>query len=287
MVNKCPNCEIRVKPAKDNPSLLVCGICGYEKVVATELLKVVRERDDLLKGDMQLLPYWDLPLPTWKKVFAFIGLPVEEEYYATSVFPMVSVFFVFAILAIQLLNLIPVEQLAFEPNSFWKHGGFSLFSYSLAHQNIYHLAGNLIFAWPFLDNVEEHLGHIKTFVLLVLSAVLSAIAHYAVSDIPLIGASGVFLAFASLYCLLYPKNRFLVAPPIGGLMMFRYRMRVRAKTLLIWYVGIDILFGLIDIFRPSSTSHAAHIGGAVAGYLFWLKYRTRGLKNLATPSAHL
>jgi membrane associated rhomboid family serine protease len=135
------------------------------------------------------------------------------------------------------------------------------------------LLGNLYFFITFGDNVEDYLGH-KRFALLLVAATLTGAAlHIAInpsSDIPCVGASGGISGLIAFYAFRFPEAR------LGWL--FRMGLYFRWIRIPAWgWFGIWMLFqalGLIlQVSGLSRVSAAAHLGGVLAGVLFWALWR--------------
>jgi Rhomboid family len=90
----------------------------------------------------------------------------------------------------------------------------------------------------------------------VLSLVLSGIMSSAAT--PVVGASGAVLGVAVAFALLWPDAELLVFP---------LPMPVKARTLILVLVGLDIV--LSQVTPRDGVAHLAHVGGAGFGYLFF------------------
>jgi len=284
----CPHCDI---PLKNLPAGAACGLCSTtfsyrsieadrvaslspeariqeSKVLAKEILNIQKPED---RKNLSIVNLDSHELPKWKKIISLLGVPVEESEYNAHRLPLVSLAFVILCIFVALKGDRAMMHLAFDPTHPFKNFGLNFFTYSLAHGGIVHLLGNMFFLWPFMDNVEEHLGHLKTFIFIFVSAVVSSGIHFTAtnSHVPLVGASGVCFGMAALYCLRYPKNRFLIALPMIGIFAFNYRIRLKARTLFLYFIALEFF----DIFKLSSgvdnISHWGHIGGAFAGIVFY------------------
>ena len=276
----CPHCEVRLKQDPEDSSKLVCGICEstYTNVAgkASQVLGEMKKAREAELGDWKIVNSNER-VSKGKLFLSYIGLPVEEEGYETHVFPFITV--AFCVLCLVVWLLLPetlMDKWAFWSNDPSKNWGLNWVTYSFFHADFFHLAGNLFFLWPFMDNVEEHLGHIRTVIFIVISAACSVLFQFIfmpVEDLPMVGASGVCFGFAVLYCLKYPKRRLLVGVPVFGFLLPTTRLRLRATSLLL-FLGFIEFSGLLDQLRMVTlTSHLGHIGGAVAGILAWLVWR--------------
>jgi membrane associated rhomboid family serine protease len=280
----CPHCELPLKKQLDTP-FFKCGICGstFRKEelsfpVSVEISEEVKRAKELLRAEENNLGHFkvirvdDTFLPAWKKGLSLLGVPVEEAEYSTHITPWIGLIFAALCLLLAFASPVLILELALLPSSVFRHGGLNFFTYSLVHAGFLHLIFNFLFLWPFMDNVEEHLGHRRALALIVVSALGASILHILVdsSDRPLVGSSGVCFGFATYYCLQYPRNRFLMMIPFVGLFAYKLRLRVRALHLLIGYILLEVSGVLTQVVGQDSTSHLGHIGGAIGGFALWL-----------------
>ncbi|MEP6687450.1 MAG: rhomboid family intramembrane serine protease [Gemmatimonadales bacterium] len=137
-------------------------------------------------------------------------------------------------------------------------------TYMFVHAGLLHLLGNMIMLFVFGPPVEQRLGG-RAFLLYylycgigaaVLSVALSGILPSA--GVPFVGASGAVLGVGVAFALLWPDAELLVFP---------LPTPIRARTLIAFLVGIDVVFSLM--MPGDGTAHLAHVGGAAFGYLFF------------------
>ncbi|GAB4174312.1 MAG: hypothetical protein Fur0032_13990 [Terrimicrobiaceae bacterium] len=135
-------------------------------------------------------------------------------------------------------------------------------THAFLHGNIWHLAVNVLSLWFAGLAVESQIGKLHFLLLYALSAVGGGIGQLLIGPpgIELIGASGavcgVLLAFATVY-----HDREILV-----LVFFVLPIRLRAKYLG-WAIIVVSLVAIIFQLEPW-IGHAAHLGGAVTGYLF-------------------
>ena len=130
------------------------------------------------------------------------------------------------------------------------------------HANFVHILGNLWSFWIFGNNVEDKLGKIKFFIVLLFIAFLSIGVHTVLnfdSLIPVVGASGIVSGILGAYVYLFPNAKLLVLVPFGIL----FPTTIKARTFMyFWFISqIFIAIG------SSNISWEAHIGGFILGYL--------------------
>jgi membrane associated rhomboid family serine protease len=148
---------------------------------------------------------------------------------------------------------------------------WQLLTYQFLHANFWHLFFNMVFGlWMFGMEVEQSWGSKKFLVYYLLCGVVAGLSQLILSPIfepalgPTIGASGaiygVMIAFASLFPERYIFLYFLIP--------------IKVK----YFVIILIVFGVMSVGGQGNVANLAHLGGAVAGYLY-LMYDRRKLNQ--------
>lgn len=147
---------------------------------------------------------------------------------------------------------------------------WTLVTAAFSHQELWHLALNMIVLWSF-GSVLERLVGVRVFTVFYLSAaVVSSASHCFVSSFLLhndqlsaLGASGAVSGVLIAFALLFPRNKILLfgvipIPALIGALLF---------------VGLD-LWGLTAQTRGAALpiGHGAHLGGALCGFIFWFAY---------------
>lgn len=144
-----------------------------------------------------------------------------------------------------------------------EHGRIhTLLTSAFSHMDIKHLVFNMLFLWWFGRDLEDWYGPVRFAVLLIFSALVASLAHVGLHLAlgqpwrPALGASGVVMGFMVVYAFLFPDRQMYLwgAIPI--------RMR--------WLAPLYVLMDLFGVFhRGSRIGHAAHLGGALAGLVFY------------------
>jgi membrane associated rhomboid family serine protease len=148
---------------------------------------------------------------------------------------------------------------------------YQLFTHTLLHQDLIHLASNLLFLIVFGTRVNALIGQWKTAVLYPLLGALSgwAEAWATASHAPAsgIGASGAVAGLAGMYLVLFPVHRvFCVAWVRGGLFTVMYKIfAVRGFWVVVFFVVWDALFLIAT--DEYNVAHWAHLGGFAAGFV--------------------
>jgi membrane associated rhomboid family serine protease len=143
---------------------------------------------------------------------------------------------------------------------------WTLLTSVFSHSDLWHILINMFVLWSFGSIMERLLGSARFAAFYLASGVFASAAHCAVSALmgrgqtAALGASGAVAAVLMAYALTFPKHRILLfgvvpMPALGGVLLF---------------VGFDI-WGLIAQGQGGGLpiGHGAHLGGALAGAVFW------------------
>ncbi|MEJ8474899.1 rhomboid family intramembrane serine protease [Roseibium algae] len=150
--------------------------------------------------------------------------------------------------------------------------GATIITYAFMHGSFMHLGGNMLFLWVFGDNVEDAMGHVRFLLFYLLCAAAGGLAYMVAnygSDVPLVGASGAVAGVVSAYLMLHPKVKIWV------LALGRIPLRLSAQ----WVLGAWVLYQVFNaLFSQSgNVAWSAHIGGLLAGAVFVVVLRRRGV----------
>lgn len=132
------------------------------------------------------------------------------------------------------------------------------------HADVYHLSGNMIYLYTLGDMVEKELGHVKYFVLYMLSglagnAVSMAFSIWTRDYTPSLGASGAIFGIT------------------GALLWIVIRNRGRHAEITMPKIIFLIAYSLYNGFVSTNIDNAAHVGGLFGGFLLAiLLYRKKG-----------
>lgn len=150
----------------------------------------------------------------------------------------------------------------------------SLVTSMFLHGGPLHLAGNMLFAWVFGNNIEDTLGRMRFVLFYFATGIIAGYSHVLVSPdsaIPTVGASGAVSGLLGAYIVLFPQTR------VTTLVIFYYitSIRLPASVVLgIWFVS-QFLIGAGQQLGGSGVAWAAHVGGFVAGALLILLFGGR------------
>jgi len=138
-----------------------------------------------------------------------------------------------------------------------------------------HILGNMWFLFIFGDNVEEAFGHLKFLVFYLVSGVAAAALQVLMepsSMIPMVGASGAISGVLGAYLVLYPRAR------VHNLLFLGFyitTIRLPAWVMLGYWIGLQVLGGVLAESGQGGTAFWAHIGGFVAGLLLGFVFGTK------------
>jgi membrane associated rhomboid family serine protease len=153
------------------------------------------------------------------------------------------------------------DALAFSPADALREP-WTFFTYMFVHAGLLHLLGNCLMLFVFGTAVESRMGS-RTFILYyLLCGVGAAVFSLALSAImpvsPFVGASGAVLGVALAFAMFWPDAELIVFP---------IPMPIRARTLVMLLVGLDVL--LYFLTPADGIAHLAHVGGVAFGYLYF------------------
>ncbi|MEX1117884.1 MAG: rhomboid family intramembrane serine protease [Terrimicrobiaceae bacterium] len=141
-------------------------------------------------------------------------------------------------------------------------GWWQFLTHGFLHGNLWHLLINMLSLWFAGRIVEQDFGSFR-FLLLYLLGILGGGILQMLIGSPgtlLIGASGAVFAVLLAFTTIYSDQEIL------ALIFFVIPLRIKARYLawvLVGFTTLAIVFG----FEPW-IGHAAHLGGAITGYLF-------------------
>lgn len=149
----------------------------------------------------------------------------------------------------------------------------TVFTSMFLHGGVMHILGNMVYLWVFGDNIEDSMGHARFLVFYLLCGIAAALTQAAItplSNTPMVGASGAVSGILGAYFILHPRTHVLVV--VFG----RFTTRLPTYAVLGLWIATQVVSAAIDD-GSESTAWWAHIGGFIAGMLFVLPMRQRGV----------
>lgn len=159
-----------------------------------------------------------------------------------------------------------LSLLGYIPNEALRWGGLTALTSFFVHADYGHLLSNLYMFGVFGDNVEDVLGW-RFLLLLILGTLLGVAFHHVTtdaSDAVLVGASTGISAIVTYYALSFPRQQFSLV------FLFFLWVRIPVFFYVLVWVGLQFIGTLMAQEQLVATSFAGHIGGALAGVIFWL-----------------
>lgn len=260
--------QLPAKPTGDGPEIQLSQELREKLAIA----KVKEIGEEARKGEWQ-----EGPEDPWKTIVAMFGLPVEHENNV-GILPIVTwtvallCGIAFAISVWFGLDTV-IREWGFIPAEAGRHGGLTVVVSYFLHGGLAHLIGNVYFLLIFGDDVEEHLGHLRFALLLLVAALAGDMAHGLLDPhqhIPAVGASGGISGIIVFYALQFPRAR------IGFLLVRSFFVRwisLPAIVLLLLWLGSQAFLTWRQLAGGSHVSALAHLGGAAVGVVAWLVAR--------------
>ncbi len=177
-----------------------------------------------------------------------------------------------------------VVEWGFVPEAIFRQGGLTFVTSFFLHGGFFHAFFNAFFLLLTGEDLEGRLGRVRFVALLLAATVVGDLfdaASRADRSVPSIGASGGISGLMAYYALALPEVKvgipfFFFGLRGGGPVVLRWVAPVR------WVLGIWVAMQLFGAaFGTGRIGYAAHLGGALAGVVWWLVERNRA----AAPAA--
>ncbi len=162
------------------------------------------------------------------------------------------------------------EWLQLDPNEVLRHGQvWRLVTCAFCHDRfgVWHILINMLFLYWFGRMLEPLYGSREFLLFYLAAAVVSSLSYIGLDlftheSAPAIGASGAVMAVVVLYAIHHPRERIYVFMMIP----------VEIRWLVLLYVVYDlhpVLLALSGSPVQTGVAHAAHLGGAAFGFVYW------------------
>jgi membrane associated rhomboid family serine protease len=169
------------------------------------------------------------------------------------------------LLRLGIVNAYIGHYCALTPADVVAHGRiWQLVTYSVLHEGLWHLLGNMLGLWMFGSAIESAWGTRRFLELYWIGVIGAAITTVALSythllgnpDIPTIGASGGVFAILIAFGILFGENEILLIP-------FPFAMKAK------YFIGILIFVELaLSMAGGGNVAYVAHLGGLLFGWLY-------------------
>jgi len=208
----------------------------------------------------------------WKWVAAFVGMPVTLDEPEVTRKPWLtwSLGAAIAVVSLAAFSDLPgaVSHFALVPARPWRLAGFTFISSFFLHAGFWHLVSNLYFFLVFGRKVEDYLGPLKFALLLLLATVAGDVGNVLFEprlNMPSIGASGGISGVLAFYALAFPNTRLAFFLRFGWIPLPAW------GAFALW-VLLQIIVAWQQASGVGTVSGLAHLGGALIGFLLWLKW---------------
>lgn len=130
-------------------------------------------------------------------------------------------------------------------------------TYMFLHASISHIVLNMLALVSFGPVIEKKLGSKSFLLFYLICGVISGLAHITFSNSPILGASGAVWGLMALFALTRPDD----------ILYLYFFIKVKAKYIIGVFFIIEMFLALNS--SADGISHWGHVGGAVAGCLFY------------------
>jgi membrane associated rhomboid family serine protease len=163
---------------------------------------------------------------------------------------------IFASLNINVFNIFALWSPLSDNFFFWQ-----FLTHLFLHGGLLHIIFNMLAIISLGTHVEKYLGSSQFLRFYLFCGVFASIFHILMtefSDVPMVGASGAIFGIFSYFALVFPQEK---------LYAFFIPYGIRAKYLLGVLIAIELLLSFIS--TDDGIGHWAHIGGAIAGFIYY------------------
>ncbi len=185
-------------------------------------------------------------------------------------------------------DLFPLERLLVLTPAGLRHGRvWTLLTYVLMHGGILHLLFNCLSLYLIGRELIGPLGSVRFLGLSLSAALLGALfwfaCHFNQGGLVLLGASGIVAGLFVVFACLFPEQ------DVTFLAFYVLPITVKPKLLAWILLGVELvgfLFGELPRGGfDQGIAHSAHLGGMLAGWLFYRFFYARNGLDLATSFA--
>jgi membrane associated rhomboid family serine protease len=133
-------------------------------------------------------------------------------------------------------------------------------TYQFVHAGVMHLLVNMIGIWFAGSIIERIMGYRRFVVFYLLCGIAGGVLQLVLSPGPVVvGASGAVCGLVAGFSTMFPRME------ITALIFFVIPVKMQAKWLGIGIAVVSFLLWITDLFP--NVGNAAHLGGAIAGFL--------------------
>ncbi|MFA7676722.1 MAG: rhomboid family intramembrane serine protease, partial [Candidatus Omnitrophota bacterium] len=151
---------------------------------------------------------------------------------------------------------------------------WQLVTYMFLHIGLWHLILNMLMLWFFGPAIETAWGRQRFVSYYLFTGIVAGFCSFLVSPssyIPVIGASGAIFGLLTAYAFMFPEATVVL--------FFIFPMRMRQAVFVL--AGINLLGAISN--SGAGIAYIAHLGGALAGYLYIKSQRLRDFIDFFCP----
>jgi membrane associated rhomboid family serine protease len=229
------------------------------------------------------------PYEDWKTIPGYLGLPVELDEEKGSRVPWITwtMAALIALISVSAFYSLPsiIQQFGLIPDQAGRYYGATFLTSFFLHGSIWHLVGNLYFLVVFGRGVERDIGPWRWLLLLVVADQLGNLLDITFDprgSLPTIGASGGISGLLAYYALKFPNARLGI--PIRFFVYVQWVDLPAWMCFVIW-IGFQTWGAAHQLGGFGDVASLAHLGGSVAGFIFWLLWRTEASRSPAAQVA--
>lgn len=134
---------------------------------------------------------------------------------------------------------------------------YQFISYMFLHASFSHVILNMLGLITFGPEIEQYFGEKKFLLFYFTCGIIGGLLHIALSPSPVLGASASIWGLMLTYAILFPNK----------ILHIYFLIPVKAKYIIGTFFLIEVLSAINN--TSDGISHYGHVGGAVAGALFY------------------
>jgi membrane associated rhomboid family serine protease/Zn-finger nucleic acid-binding protein len=228
------------------------------------------------------------PYEDWKTIPGLFGLPVELDPDTALRTAWTTWMMAFAIALVSISTFFRLDPIIQEygliPQEAWRYYGLTFITSFFLHGGVWHLVSNLYFLVVFGRAVERDVGPWRWLLLLFAAAFVGDLLDILIDprgNLPTIGASGGISGILAYYTLKFPGAQLGIPLRFGGYIQW---MDLPAWMCFAVWIALQSVGAAQQAAGSGDVASLAHLGGVVAGVVFWLIWKNRPPNPAAIPA---
>ncbi len=150
-------------------------------------------------------------------------------------------------------------------------------TYAFLHQDILHIAGNMLFLYIFGNNVNDKMGHSAYLGFYLAGAVFAGLGFSITSSGGVLGASGAVSAVTGAYLVLFPRSNITL---FYFFILFGF-LELQGIYVVLLFFAENVYFAVTSVqSHGGGVAYSAHVAGTIFGFvvtlaLLWIKLLPR------------